>query len=233
MDINEDIEMLTKMKTCGVLLVAALSLPAAANAATIFDFAAVADGDASYGIAGGERGASSFTFTKDGISVIATGFSSVDPKTAYSAYLDSKSGGLEGGLGVCEIMTSGNQCNPSSDDNVTYQESLKLVFSQAVTIDSTTFVNGDHGTSFLGDFVLQIDGGTSTTLGLTNLYNTPLTGTTFIFSNPNSGGGSNVSNNQQFYINSMSVQTVPVPAAAWLFASGLLGLVGVARRRQS
>jgi hypothetical protein len=27
------------------------------------------------------------------------------------------------------------------------------------------------------------------------------------------------------------VATVPVPAAAWLFASGLLGLVGVARRR--
>jgi hypothetical protein len=26
---------------------------------------------------------------------------------------------------------------------------------------------------------------------------------------------------------------VPVPAAAWLFGSGLLGLVGVARRKQS
>lgn len=29
-----------------------------------------------------------------------------------------------------------------------------------------------------------------------------------------------------------SVTTVPVPAAAWLFGSGLLGLVGVARRRR-
>jgi hypothetical protein len=28
-----------------------------------------------------------------------------------------------------------------------------------------------------------------------------------------------------------SVSTVPVPAAVWLFGSGLLGLVGVARRK--
>jgi len=30
-----------------------------------------------------------------------------------------------------------------------------------------------------------------------------------------------------------SVSSVPVPAAAWLFGSGLLGLIGVARRRVS
>jgi len=29
------------------------------------------------------------------------------------------------------------------------------------------------------------------------------------------------------------VPAVPVPAAVWLFGSGLLGLVGVARRRQA
>jgi hypothetical protein len=229
---EEDIEMITTLKSAGILLAVALSLPAAVSATT-FDFAAVADGDASYGIAGGERGAASFTFVKDGISVTATGFSSTDPTQAYSAYLDSKLGNDEGGLGVCEVLTSGHQCNPSSDDNVTYLESLKLVFDQAVTIDLTTFVNGDHLTDFTGNFVLQIDGGAAMTLALTNLFTTPLTGTEFIFSNPNSGGGSNVSNNQQFYINAMSVQAVPVPAAVWLFASGLLGLVGVARRRQS
>jgi hypothetical protein len=32
---------------------------------------------------------------------------------------------------------------------------------------------------------------------------------------------------------SMTVNAVPVPAAVWLFGSGLLGLVGVARRRKS
>lgn len=32
---------------------------------------------------------------------------------------------------------------------------------------------------------------------------------------------------------SLSVQAIPVPAAVWLFGSGLLGLVGVARRRKA
>jgi hypothetical protein len=30
-----------------------------------------------------------------------------------------------------------------------------------------------------------------------------------------------------------AVSAVPVPAAVWLFASGLLGLVGIARRRKT
>jgi hypothetical protein len=33
--------------------------------------------------------------------------------------------------------------------------------------------------------------------------------------------------------NSAAVSAVPVPAAVWLFGSGLLGLAGVARRKQS
>jgi len=31
----------------------------------------------------------------------------------------------------------------------------------------------------------------------------------------------------------LSVSSVPVPAAAWLFCSGLLGLVGIARRKKA
>ena len=34
-----------------------------------------------------------------------------------------------------------------------------------------------------------------------------------------------------FYIRNADVTVVPVPAAAWLFGTGLLGLVAVARRR--
>ncbi len=35
-----------------------------------------------------------------------------------------------------------------------------------------------------------------------------------------------------YYLDSSRVSAIPVPAAVWLFASGLMGLAGVARRRQ-
>jgi hypothetical protein len=36
-----------------------------------------------------------------------------------------------------------------------------------------------------------------------------------------------------FSIDTLEIRAVPVPAAVWLFGSGLLGLVGVARRKKS
>ena len=41
------------------------------------------------------------------------------------------------------------------------------------------------------------------------------------------------SHNFNFDITSLTVTSVPVPAAVWLFGSGLLGLIGVARRKRS
>ncbi len=90
--------------------------------------------------------------------------------------------------------------------------------------------------SFLSAFIgvhlwtidLQIDGGVVTTYNLTHLFTTGLTGTEFAFFNTNV----NTAKEYQFYIKSMDVQAVPVPAAVWLFGSGLIGLVGVARRRK-
>ncbi len=38
-------------------------------------------------------------------------------------------------------------------------------------------------------------------------------------------------NNQQFYLSGMEVQAVPIPAAVWLFGSGLMGLLGLQRRK--
>jgi len=43
------------------------------------------------------------------------------------------------------------------------------------------------------------------------------------------GGNTTLSNNPQLEV---TTSVVPIPAAVWLFASGLLGLLGVSRRRQ-
>ena len=207
------------------ILAATCILSFSSAGAAIFDFAAIADGDDSYGLMGGEQGAASLTFTKDGLSVIATGFNGINNDN-YFAYLDAD----YAGLGVCQNITDADQCTPSSDDNVTFEETLKLVFNQKVTIASTTFVNGNHNTNFDGNFKLTIDGATET-YSLINIFEMDLTGTTFEFHNPNSGGDSDVSNTKQFYINALDVSAVPVPATVWLFGSGLIGLVGIARRR--
>ena len=37
----------------------------------------------------------------------------------------------------------------------------------------------------------------------------------------------------QFYINEIGFSAVPVPAATWLFGSGLIGLIGIARRKKA
>ena len=55
----------------------------------------------------------------------------------------------------------------------------------------------------------------------------------FTLPNGVTSGSWEISGNQQLSHALLYAQVVPVPAAVWLFGSGLLGLVGVARRRRS
>ena len=221
------------MKYIKSILAGSAILVAQSAGAATFDFDNIADNnspaaslDSFTGSIGagpffGERGALSMNFSSGSIGLTAT--ANEVTGAVINPYLDSGNAGL----GACKVLTGNAQCSPSSDDNVTTGEILTLTFDQVVTITETTFVNGSHGTSFLGTFDLQIDGGAVNTYNLTHLFAMDLTGTEFAFSNVNVNTG----NKYQFYINTMEVQAVPVPAAAWLFGSGLLGLVGVARRK--
>jgi len=57
------------------------------------------------------------------------------------------------------------------------------------------------------------------------------TGTLVSAGNIGTAWGSSFQNTQFSEVYDVTVSAVPVPAAVWLFGSGLLGLVGVARRR--
>ena len=215
---------------------------AAGVKAAVFDFANIADGVASSatldsytGSVGpgpftGELGAAVMNFSSGGFNLTATGVSVTGAQ--YNPYLDSSwfhnGGGGQGGLGVCANLNTANHCSPSSDDNVTLGEVLVLEFGSKVTITDITFRNGEHNPTFDPNavFGLVIDGFDQGPQSLVNLFTIDLTGKKFELSN--------IAPNQdadpfRFYISTMTV--VPVPAAAWLFATGLIGLVAVARRR--
>lgn len=53
----------------------------------------------------------------------------------------------------------------------------------------------------------------------------------FIMNNGNQTADSKLNNSYAWAVRTGDVAAVPVPAAAWLFGSGLLGLIGVARRK--
>jgi len=202
----------------GVTLLGLSSCACAATVTGIFDFGEIANGN--------EFGATSMVFTDNSISITATAADD------YFVYLDHDSND-NAGLGVCQSL-NGNQCNPSSDDNVTYGETLILNFGEVVKLDSLIFRNGNHGDVFAEDATVTISGG----IGSGTFALILSSGSVFEFYNPNAGGDSDVSNNYQFYINELSatatgrgISEVPVPAAVWLFGSGLIGLVGVARRK--
>jgi len=229
------------MKTLTTLAaVGGMLLGASANAAT-FDFVAMADnpGDANYQ---GEKGFTSFSATVDGITVTATGTDTGDFLT-YLADPGSYAGGLNNefayldkntaGLGVCTVLTTNDQCNPSSDDNATADEVLILDFGTEVTISDLFFRDANHNAINFGsgeDFSLFIDG---VFAGIYQ-YGSPLvasfTGTQFAFSADDFNDGRFVADGDEFYISNVSA--VPVPAAVWLLGSALGGL-GFMRRRKS
>lgn len=215
----------------------ALAFPFNASAAS-FDF--TEGGNAWILIPGGEQGAASFSFTVDGLTLTATASGGHNP------YLDADlvPSGRPGGLGVCKILDAGDQCAPSSDDNVTYLETLILTFSEEVTLGTTTFNNGEHRNGagdFSGKFELTVDLAATDSIDLAPSYAGGETGTVFKFHNPNDPTDNAFDgidlNELQFYIDTLvanptDMDVIPIPAAAWLFGSALLGLVAVSRRKK-
>ncbi|MGB5472528.1 MAG: DNRLRE domain-containing protein [Gammaproteobacteria bacterium] len=96
-------------------------------------------------------------------------------------------------------------------DLISYTGNNVISFSNSTFVD---FINND--TDGLITFIL-----TQANVSTSN----------HAFSSKESSGNPQIGNPGD-YAPTLSITTVPVPAAVWLFGSGLLGLIGVARRRK-
>jgi hypothetical protein len=215
------------MKTLAVAV--ALVASAGAQAAVTFNFKAPS--------VGSEASFASKVFTSGGITVTVTAGSAVD--STPRVWSDIK------GLGVSDSDSGGQvEGGGSSPSAVGNGESLLFTFSQAVTIGNIGFEDWEdnsntakltyqYGIGGTGNTIITGEGDIS---DANDIYSLALGGaiTWMRVSALTEVDGSGVSD---FYVWQMgdvaAAPAVPVPAAAWLMGSGLIGLTAVARRRRA
>jgi hypothetical protein len=158
------------------------------------------------------------------------------------AYLDA---GYLSGMGVCDgpidggVTGTNNKCKTStgpntgaSDDNMQLDEMLEFVFDSKKQIE--VGINGPHRSANGQSVLIWTDAGNwdlltvvagKITLGVQHIGLLTLK----IFGQGVFGDGKYGSTSTDLYV--AGINEVPLPAAAWLFGSALLGLAGLRRRK--
>lgn len=223
-----------KKNHCTKALVLAGALMSSSAFATLYDF----DAD------NNERAGDPLTFgSSSELSVWGAANHGLLPKIEGGAvaYLDA---GSFSGIGVCK--EPGGACAGNPDDNMTGAE--YLLFEHTTDIFTSMTLNGNHTAYQAGHIFIDANGLT----GGINLMPVTVTGgivdlallgvgSSFLVSTagnmiaplticPQGRDGCHPPPAIQAYVGSVS--TVPIPAAAWLFGSALMGLAGVARKRK-
>ena len=163
------------------------------------------------------------------------------------AYLDGNSAGV----GVCKVLTGADQCDPSSDDNVTSGEVLGVEFGDgnAYRIVSLEFRGENHpndpsfddGPDTFDYFDYQVGG------GIWNEDNQLINAKDGVFTDfgaipPILFPGNELLlafNNEQFYLSAMTIEEVdlarqiPLPGGLVLLLGGLGALAGLGARARS
>ena len=181
--------------TAAAVSLAVLGAVTSAQASVVFDFVDMADMNEE------EFDNSALYATVDGIKVQAFASNNFMVAKTSVPYLDDRSGGEDGGLGVCSSGLNGpselkpGQCSIPSDDNVsgvstTEGETLTLKFFDSATMDPITvtldlilFRDANHDTNFGSGMFNLDDGGGFMTLALMASFtpSTPLTNHIFDF----------------------------------------------------
>ncbi len=217
-----------------LLPVCAVAFAMSAQAITI-DFADIAEnGPVGEGAIGGPYGV--YSNPLNGAQGFPINDLVITANAGNYAYLDEYSGGKRGGLGACTVITSGGQCNPTSDDNVSFGEEITIALQGGGVFnwEVTEFRDADHNaTASNKTLLVSVNFGIpiQTTFGaqLGFMYE-EITSITYAF------GGSN---SAEFYIAKAGIEkietegdaTVPAPSALVLFGPAVFGFAVIRRRR--
>lgn len=177
-----------------------------------------------------------------------TPYGTVTPDAAFADFYDSRF--LEAGVFQSSVLTattiSGTGSTSGTQDSflqgafatsyfdVTFSVDESTPFSLTGQLDADSYF-GTLSVSLYenGINIFSYDPFDATTAGFVSLYSYSgqlFTGNTYQLVAVSADSELGVGYDEEWQLN-LQISDVPIPAAVWLFASGLLGLVGMARRK--